>query len=274
VSYPRNTSTRTFTPIASIEHLEKRRLLAATLDGTLLRITGTRKNDAIVVTLNSRDKKKLDVRINKDRSSFTLASVKAMRINSSLGEDSVKIDQVAGAILLPTTIYGGDGDDSIVAGAGRDRIYGMGGNDTVFGGSAADILYGDAGEDRMLGENGRDRVAGGAGDDWLEGNRDHDSLVGDDGADILWGGDHNDRLDGGAGLDSCSGGAANDTIAGGVGDDMLNGETGDDSVMGGDGADFLSGDAGTDSLFGGPGRDRFFTGDRSSEIKDKDDEDA
>jgi hypothetical protein len=69
-------------------------------------------------------------------------------------------------------------------------VFGGAGNDTLIAGPAGDQLYGDA---------GRDRLVGGSGSDILNGGPGHDRLTGGDGID---------GLDGGAGLDSlwCGGG--------------------------------------------------------------------
>jgi len=58
-----------------LESLESRRLLAASIDGGLLTVTGTGKKDIISVFIDGTDKTKLDVKINKTVTQFALSSV-------------------------------------------------------------------------------------------------------------------------------------------------------------------------------------------------------
>jgi Ca2+-binding RTX toxin-like protein len=71
------------------------------------------------------------------------------------------------------------GADSILGGAGGDRLDGGSGNDTVKGADGGDAILGGGGQDELRGEAGADSIVGGAG---------LDSIWGDDGADTLDGG--------------------------------------------------------------------------------------
>jgi uncharacterized protein YkwD len=51
-------------------------------------------------------------------------------------------------------IYGGDGNDTIRAGIGRDKIYGGRGNDDINGNRGDDMLYGGGGNDNLAGGAG------------------------------------------------------------------------------------------------------------------------
>ncbi|MBK9446196.1 MAG: putative Ig domain-containing protein [Betaproteobacteria bacterium] len=184
-------------------------------------------------------------------------------------------------------LYGGKGEDWIMAGEGNDR---------VDGGDDNDVLWGDAGADTVLGGNGNDSLSGDSlnipvflhGNDLLEGGAGDDELFGQGGTDILYGGEGNDTLSGdfsdtytdastdpAAGADTLNGGAGNDRLNGGGNDDQLYGDDGNDDLVGdnaatgaqyhgkdrlwgGAGNDTLDGAGNDDVLFGGEGDDLLF----------------
>lgn len=141
---------------------------------------------------------------------------------------------------------GAEGNDSIVGGAGNDTLWGdgadggEGGADTIMGGEGHDLLRGDGGDgaegrgDRLLGQGGDDTLLGHTGNDWLAGG---------DGDDLLSGG-----RDGAEGDDTLSGGSGNDVLSGGSGADQLNAGSGRNILLGGAGTDTLSGGTGQDLL--------------------------
>jgi Ca2+-binding RTX toxin-like protein len=173
-------------------------------------------------------------------------------------------DGLFGSGTLADTIYGRDGDDTIVLNwgddfgsgdAGNDFLYGGDGNDGLRGGTGNDQMYGDQDNDTMHGGDGNDGLRGGKGDDQLNGGQGNDYLGGDHGNDVLNGGDGSDRLDGGAGHDLLRGGAGADSLSGGGGDDTLFGGSGDDDLVGKWGNDWLGGGGGNDRLLGKTGED-------------------
>ncbi|HMO08468.1 MAG TPA: Hint domain-containing protein [Paracoccaceae bacterium] len=134
-------------------------------------------------------------------------------------------------------IYGGDGDDLIDGGFDDDKIFGGNGDDTLIGGEGADTIYGEKGDDLIFGglgpgapdavnirddqgdlrpDNGTDLLFGGLGDDTIYGLDDADTIYGDEGNDLLDGGIDNDRIFGGAGNDTIIGGQGADTMFGGA----------------------------------------------------------
>ncbi len=163
-------------------------------------------------------------------------------------------------------IYGGTGNDSILALGGEDFIQAGAGNDIVFGGSDGDTILGDAGNDILVGDEssdivGSDFIDGGIGDDDLRGGGGDDVLFGGDGADSIRGDEAiaegvqeavgNDYVNGEGGADILRGGAGNDQIYGGAGDDLIFGDNGTPL----DGADVIDGESGNDSIDGGGGKD-------------------
>jgi uncharacterized protein (TIGR01370 family) len=76
-------------------------------------------------------------------------------------------------------------DDTLLGGAGGDRIYGRGGDDDVSGNAGRDLLMGNRGSDRLSGDSGDDHLFGGAGADEIAGGAGKDRLDGGKGADIF-----------------------------------------------------------------------------------------
>jgi Ca2+-binding RTX toxin-like protein len=135
---------------------------------------------------------------------FSASAVNSIEVVLGGGNDTV----VVGAnILVPVTIDGGAGDDSLTAGGGPSTLIGGMGNDILVGGPSDDSLFGGDGNDHLLAGGGNDLLAGGAG---------NDSLVGGAGSDIA---------DGGAGHDLTIGGQSSDGLIGGNGEDILIGGT-------------------------------------------------
>lgn len=127
--------------------------------------------------------------------------------------------------------YGGEGNDDLHGGGGRDYLQGNSGNDR---------LYGGAGHDTLRGNDDNDQLYGGQGNDALYGEGDNDRLFGEGGNDRLYGGDGSDRLEGGANNDRLFGNAGADILLGGTGKDILyidqfdtviDGGSGDDAVV-------------------------------------------
>jgi Ca2+-binding RTX toxin-like protein len=121
-------------------------------------------------------------------------------------------------------VYGGDGNDSIDAGGGRDAVFGGEDNDLLTGGGG-DSLYGGEGNDELLAQ-GIATLFGGLGDDWLRRTAPATGPVtftGGDGNDLIEAGDsRNDSLFGGEGDDTIAVGTTTGSlIDGGLGTDII-----------------------------------------------------
>lgn len=177
-------------------------------------------------------------------------------------------DTIIGSQVGPSTISGGEGNDSLTQGssAHATSIVGGNGSDTITGQGVADTLLGESGNDLIRGNGGADRIDGGDGNDTLV----SDASVGE----TLAGGNDTDRLDfadasagvsfnlnlaGSAGLthsglEDLGGSPFGDTLVGNGGVNLIEGASGGDSLSGGAaGADTLRGDAGSDTLFASAG---------------------
>jgi len=179
-----------------LEKMESRCLLSATLAGGVLTITGTDGNDVVMIRAGKKQSTLIVMEGTSDdlaeatKTSFDLASVTSIEVNSGAGDDVVMIHgKKRRAISIPAVINGGDGNDvlsgadgadSISGGAGDDKINGAGGDDTLVGGDGDDMITGGAGADLLLGEAGNDRLMGRdrAGTDTLDGG---DNTSTDDG---------------------------------------------------------------------------------------------
>ena len=172
---------------------------------------------------------------------------------------------------------GSAGNDSLFGRQGNDTLIGLAGNDSLDGGDGNDILNAGAGNDTLDGGDGNDILNAGAGNDTLDGGDGNDVLEGGQGADILGGGAGVDAVsyensESGVVIDlatsTASGGDANgDAIAdfesaiGSNFNDILTGDDSSNRLRGNNGADLLSGGAGDDILEGGVGDDILDGGD-------------
>ena len=199
---------------------------------------------------------------------FDKSLVQTILVSGRAGDDYVH-----NATGLPSTVYGGDGDDTLHGGFSDDMLFGQGGNDNLYGKAGNDVLHGDnlrqsysghtptindhrpGGNDRLFGGAGYDYMHGGKGDDYLDGGTEADQLFGNNGHDTLLGRGGDDFLFGQLGEDNAYGFFGIDTIWGGEDDDNLWGGGDDDFIQGHGGNDVLYGHTGIDTLNGGPDDD-------------------
>lgn len=166
-------------------------------------------------------------------------------------------DRLIASIAGPAYLEGGRGDDAIGSNglAGATEAYGGAGDDSVVGHTSADSLFGGTGNDLIVGSGALASVDGvirtlvpseTSGADFLEGNAGQDAIYGFDGNDVILGGDGDDR-----GLIAFSAAPGALFVAG------LFGGSGKDFIDGGSDDDLISGGAGKDTLVGGRGEDTF-----------------
>lgn len=136
----------------------------------VLRITGSDASEEILLRLKSDEPTRLEVSVNGEISSHPVAGISGIRIDAMGGNDLVQFDHSNGTVKIPSTIYGGAGDDTIHGSAHIDRIYGGDGNDLIYGSGGNDILYGEAGADTIMGGHGNDYIVAGSGRNVVYGN--------------------------------------------------------------------------------------------------------
>lgn len=182
------------------------------------------------------------------------------------GSGQVGASTVTGIEAL-ADIMTGDGDDTIIVGAGYTSVIGIssgGGNDVLTSGSGNDQLNGGGGIDTMRGGAGNDLYfVDDAGDQVIELAGAGIDTVSAQGDFTLSGNVENLTL-GGAGTGTgnalgnrIEGSFYDDVLRGMAGSDTLYGYIGNDRLEGGTGSDRLQGGIGTDTLVGGAGGDRF-----------------
>lgn len=181
------------------------------------------------VQVTQRSDGKLDININGQSFEITLAAGQELAVRTADGNDVV---HSAPDVKVNMTVEGGAGDDTIVTGAGQDRVEGGLGDDTIVTGDGRDYAFGGKGNDRITAGTGDDAVYGGDGDD---------RVLGGDGRDFISGGKGSDTIDGGRG---------DDILAGGQDRDIVRSGEGDDRVYVGAGADNVDNRSGNDVVYG------------------------
>jgi hypothetical protein len=147
--------------------------LARLVNGEL-RVKGTAADDRIAVRLRAGQPSIVEVDRGDDGSadfSVERAGIAKITVNAGDGDDLVRIDESNGAvdIGIPTTIKGGDGDDTLAGGSGNETLRGGDGDDSIDGNRGADVgLMGD-GDDTFVWDqgDGSDTVEGQAGQDTM-----------------------------------------------------------------------------------------------------------
>ena len=262
-----------------LENLESRRMLAASVDGVVLRVDGTANDDTITVAAGGTNGSHVVVRINGERQAFRAANLTRIRIEGAGGGDNIKVTFTEGDLLQRVVIDGGAGGDTLKGAGGNDVINGGGGADIIHGRKGDDTVNAGAGDDLVFGHSGRDELNGGDDDDLMYGLAGADTLNGDDGNDTM-GGDKEDRLNL---LDPDLNDDTQDIHRQTGANDVLNGGNGDDWLLGGlesdydpqfteggvDPKPFDPGSNGQDTMTGGPGNDVIDARGRNDTITDK-----
>jgi RTX calcium-binding nonapeptide repeat (4 copies) len=150
------------------------------LNRGVLTITGTQASDQIALRLQAGNPGTVQVDVGDDGSadfSFVRADLDAINVRMGGGNDFARIDDANGAFTdsIPTTIAGGDGNDSLEGG----QIQIAAENETFRGGDGSDFVDGGKGTDRAHLGDGNDtfRWDNGEGSDTIKGQDGSDTMV-------------------------------------------------------------------------------------------------
>ena len=256
-------------------------------------VSGTSSGDSVVI--ESDGEGSVLVGPSSGGDTVTINGVEELIFRGFEGDDLVVVGELSDTDITNSSvsIFGGDGDDTILGeyadrrlvvdgGTGNDVIVGGMGNDALFGGSDDDQINGLGGNNTIDGGSGNDRITSviGLGNDLIEGGSGDDSLLFDgfasDGAIVdVFGSSGNVILVSGGHTASASS-VEDFTVATGDGNDHVSvgglsgyGVYGGFTVAAGGGHDTVDGfnadtglevlgGSGNDSLIGGSGNDRLF----------------
>ena len=136
-------------------------------------MTGTKVDDNITLRLQGGRSDKLEVDVGDGSADFRFnrKHIAAIEVDAASGDDLVRIDESNGVFTdsIPTTIDGGDGNDTIAGGTGNETLLGGDGNDTIDGNGGNDVAFLGAGDDTFV---------------WDPGDG-SDTIEGQDGADTM-----------------------------------------------------------------------------------------
>jgi Ca2+-binding RTX toxin-like protein len=106
----------------------------------------------------------------------TFKSIEHINLTTGSGNDNINIAATGDYCAY---INAGAGDDTIIGSAtgSYDNLYGGDGNDSIIDGAGNNNLYGNAGDDIIDGGLGNDTVNGGAGNDIIDGGNGTDTAV-------------------------------------------------------------------------------------------------
>jgi hypothetical protein len=161
-------------PVASA-HNQKVDGVRADIKRGTLEVKGGGQANSVALRLAAGDPGVIQVDVGNDQSadfSFARADVDAINVKMGNGDDVVRIDDANGAFTntIPTTIAGGNGDDSLTGGLGDESFRGGDGDDSVVGGKGADAAYLGDGDDSF-------RWDPGDGSDVIEGQDGTDTML-------------------------------------------------------------------------------------------------
>ncbi len=130
-----------------------------TLDGSVLRITGSDQHDVISVFAGRRVLLVMGmIGDTPVRESFRVGNVQRIEAALGGGDDLLSI---AGNVRAAVLADGGEGNDTMIAGGGSAVLLGSGGNDRLIGGIRRDVIIGGAGQDQISGGGESDILIGG-----------------------------------------------------------------------------------------------------------------
>jgi Ca2+-binding RTX toxin-like protein len=137
----------------------------------VLTVTGSNNDDSITLGLAPGDSGTLQIDTGDHVLRFNRDQFVAIVVDARDGNDTVKIDETGGVFTdtVPTTLNGGDGDDTLQGGSGNETLDGGHGDDLIDGNRGADVALMGAGDDTFKWDpgDGSDTVDGQDGTDTM-----------------------------------------------------------------------------------------------------------
>jgi len=208
-------------------------------------------SDSIVVTC-------LDgfVRVNDAEPGQAIACDAVLYVTANGGPGDNVIDlrgvtATAFTSLHSTSVYAGDGADTLWGSSVANGLNGGPGNDSINGGAGTDSVFGDAGGDAIDGAGEDDYLDGSADNDSIAGGAGDDRFVTNPGSDVFWGGDGEDTADYSRATENVNvnlDGLANDGLENGEWDNI---QLDVENVLGSPYLDTLNGSDSPNYLYGG-----------------------
>ena len=162
------------TPSTARTHDKATELKHPKLKHGVLTVKGTEASDKIALRLQAGDPGTLQVDVGDDGSadfSFARNQIAKIAVDARAGDDLVRIDDSNGAFTdtIPTTVDGGDGNDTIAGGKGSELLLGGEGNDSIDGNGGNDLALLGAGDDTFVWDpgDGSDTIEGQDGTDTM-----------------------------------------------------------------------------------------------------------
>ena len=142
--------------------------------GTLT-VKGTKASEKIALRLKAGDSSILEVDAGDNGSadfSFPRSGIARIVVDGRAGNDAIRVDETNGVFedTIPTTLAGGDGNDTLSGGSGAEMLLGGRGSDTIDGNRGADTGLMGPGNDTFIWDPGD-------GSDKVEGQRGTDTMV-------------------------------------------------------------------------------------------------
>jgi hypothetical protein len=161
-----------FLGLGAVPHAEAALTADAEIASQVLKVTGTNGEDQLVLRLSADDANVLEVDVGDDGEadfSFDRAQFAKLEVNALNGNDLIRVDEVNGTIVEPTSIFGENGDDTILGGSAIETIDGGRGDDFIDGNRGVDVALMGNGNDTFRWDqgDGSDVVEGGSGTDTL-----------------------------------------------------------------------------------------------------------
>src|SRR5215218_472312 len=128
---------------ATLESLEPRRLLSASISGRVLTVVGGGGNDTISLIRSGIDD--VIANVNGVRNTFDMDNFDRVVLSGVGGNDTI----TNGNGINNASLDGGSGNDRLVDGNGGNTLIGVGGNDTLIAGPGNDSLSGGGGVDTV-----------------------------------------------------------------------------------------------------------------------------